>query len=99
MTIFTISQLDRQTVDGFVTTVHWNATQTDGEYSASTYSTASFAKEDGVNLIPYEDLTPEDVVRWVKESLGEDGVAAIDLALANNIALQKSPLVATGTPW
>ena len=99
MTIFTISQLDRQTTDGFVTTVHWTATQTDGEYSASTYSTASFAKEDGVNLIPYEDLTPEDVVRWVKESLGEDGVAAIDLALANNIALQKAPLVATGTPW
>lgn len=99
MTIFTISQLDRQTTDNFVTTVHWTAAQTDGEYSASTYSTASFAKEDGVNLIPYEDLTPEDVVRWVKESLGEDGVAAIDLALANNIALQKSPLVATGTPW
>jgi len=99
MTIFTISQLDRQTTDNFVTTVHWNATQTDGKYSASTYSTASFAKEDGVNLIPYEDLTPEDVVRWVKNSLGEDGVAAIDLALANNIALQKAPLVATGTPW
>ena len=99
MTIFTISQLDRQTVDGFVTTVHWNATQTDGEYSASTYSTASFAKEDGVNLTPYEDLTPEDVVRWVKNSLGEEGVAAIDLALANNIALQKAPLVAAGTPW
>ena len=99
MTIFTITQLDRQTTDNFVTTVHWTATQTDGEYSASTYSTASFAKEDGVNLIPYEDLTPEDVVRWVKESLGEEGVAAIDLALANNIALQKAPLVATGTPW
>ena len=99
MTIFTISQLDRQTTDGFVTTVHWTAAQTAGEYSASTYSTASFAKEDGVNLTPYEDLTPEDVVRWVKNSLGEDGVAAIDLALANNIALQKAPLVATGTPW
>jgi hypothetical protein len=98
MTIFTITQLDRLTTDGFVTTVHWTATQTDGDYTASTYSTISFP-EDGAPTIPYSDLTEAEVVQWVKESLGEDGVAAIDLALANNIALQKAPLVATGTPW
>ena len=98
MTIFTISQLDRLTTDGFVTTVHWTATQTDGDYTASTYSTISFP-EDGAPTIPYSDLTEAEVVQWVKESLGEEGVAAIDLALANNIALQKAPLVATGTPW
>ena len=39
-----ISQLDRQTSDGFVTTAHWQATATDGtdgEYSASVYNTCS----------------------------------------------------------
>jgi hypothetical protein len=98
MTIFTISQLDRLTTDGFVTTVHWTATQTDGDYTASTYSTISFP-EDGAPTIPYSDLTEAEVVQWVKNSLGEDGVAAIDLALAQNIELQKNPVVATGTPW
>jgi len=99
MTNWKISTLDRDTADGFVNTVHWTASQTDGDYTASTYSTVSFTKEDGINYVPYESLTEAAVVEWVKASLGEEGVAAVDLALANNIAAQKAPVTATGTPW
>ena len=99
MTNWKISTLDRDTADGFVNTVHWTASQTDGDFTASTYSTVSFTKEDGINYVPYESLTEAAVVEWVKASLGEEGVAAVDLALANNIAAQKNPPVATGTPW
>ena len=99
MTTFKISQMDRDTSDGFVRTVHWNASQVDGDHSASTYSTASFTKEDGINYVPYASLTEAAVVQWVKDSLGEEGVAAVDAALAQNIALQKNPVTATGTPW
>jgi hypothetical protein len=98
-TTFKINALDRDTSDGFVTTAHWAASQLDGEFTASTYSTQSFAKEDGVNLIPYADLTEEIVVGWVKAALGEEAVAAIDTSLAANIAEQKAPSKATGTPW
>jgi hypothetical protein len=99
MTIWKISTLDRDTADGFVNTVHWNASQTDGDFTASTYSTISFTKEDGINYVPYADLTEAAVVEWVKGSLGADGVAAVDAALAAKIAEQKAPKVATGTPW
>jgi len=99
MTNWKISTLDRDTADGFVNTVHWTASQTDGDYTASTYSTVSFTKEDGINYVPYADLTEATVVEWVKASLGEEGVAAVDAALANNIAAQKAPVTATGTPW
>lgn len=99
MTTFKISTLDRDTADGFVNTVHWTASQVDGDFTASTYSTVSFTKEDGINYIPYEQLTEAQVIEWVKASLGEEGVAAIDTALANNIADQKAPKVAAGTPW
>ena len=98
-TTFKISQMDRNTADGFVTVVHWTASQVDGEHSASTYSTASFTKEDGINYVPYEELTEAAVVQWVKDSLGEEGVAAVDAALAANIADQKAPKVAAGVPW
>lgn len=98
-TTFKITTLDRDTTDGFVTTAHWTASQVDGEYSASVYNTQSFTKEDGVNLIPYADLTEEVVVSWVKAALGDEAVAAIDTALAANIADQKAPKKATGTPW
>jgi len=98
-TTFKISQMDRATADGFVQTVHWTASQVDGDFTASTYSTASFTKEDGINYVPYADLTEAVVVEWVKGSLGAEGVAAVDAALANNIAAQKNPVTAQGTPW
>ena len=98
-TTWKISNLDRDTDSGFVRVVHWNASQVDGEHAASTYSTASFTKEDGINYVPYEDLTEAAVVEWVKDYLGEEGVAAVDAALAANIADQKAPKVASGTPW
>ena len=39
--VWNISQLDRQTSDGFVTTAHWQATAVDGEHSASIVNTCS----------------------------------------------------------
>jgi hypothetical protein len=91
---WTISQLDRKTSDGFVTTAHWRATAVDGDYSASVYSTCSWA--DGEVTIPYEDLTEQDVLDWVWVSVDKD---ATEQALAQNIALQKNPVTATGVPW
>lgn len=99
MTNFKITQTDYNTDDKFIFCVHWNASQVDGDFTASTYSTASFTKEDGINYVPYADLTEAAVIEWVKGSLGEEGVAAVDAALAANIADQKAPKTATGTPW
>lgn len=99
MTTFKIANLDRDTADGFVNTVHWTASQVDGEFSAGSYGTVSFTKEDGINYLPYASLTESQVIEWVKGAMGEEGVAALELALANNIAEQKAPKKASGTPW
>ena len=93
-TTWTISQLDRNTANGFVTTAHWRATAVDGEHSASTYATCSWA--DGTVNTPYADLTQATVLGWVWESVDKQ---ATEDALAANIALQKNPVTATGTPW
>lgn len=93
-TTWTISQLDRNTANGFVTTAHWQATAVDGEHTASIYSTASWA--DGTVNTPYENLTPETVLGWVWESVDK---TATETALAAQIALQKAPVTASGTPW
>jgi hypothetical protein len=94
-TTWTISQLDRNTANGFVTTAHWTASAVDGDYTASIYSTSSWAS--GTPTIPYADLTQETVLGWVWAN-GVDKQATED-ALAANIALQKNPVTATGTPW
>lgn len=98
-TTFKITRTDYNTDDKFIFCVHWTASQVDGDHTASTYSTASFTKEDGINYVPYANLTEAAVIEWVKDSLGSEGVAAIDTALANNIADQKAPKVAAGVPW
>jgi hypothetical protein len=98
-TVFTITQMNRLTSDGFVVTVHWTASQTDGLYSASTYNTIGYTEQPGETYTPYDQLTEAQVVEWVKESLGAEGVAAVDSSLANNIALQKNPVTAAGVPW
>jgi hypothetical protein len=98
MTTFKITQMDRLTADGAVTVAHWTATQTDGDYTASVYSTASFPEVEG-SMTPYANLTEETVIGWVKTSLGAEAVAAIDVTLANNIAEQKAPKMAAGVPW
>ena len=93
-TTWTISTLDRDVATGFVKTAHWTATAVDGEHTASIYSTASWA--DGTVNIAYDALTPETVLGWVWESVDK---SATEAALAANIALQKNPVTATGTPW
>ena len=93
-TTWTISTLERETSNGFVFTAHWQATAVDGDYTASTYSTCSWA--DGTPTVPYADLTQETVLNWVWESIDKQ---ATEDALAANIALQKNPVQASGTPW
>ena len=94
-TTWTISQLDRQTSDGFVTTAHWQATAVDGEHSASVYSTCSWS--DGTPIVAYADLTEEQVLGWVwANGVDKD---ATEASLAAQIELKKNPVQATGVPW
>ena len=94
MATWTITQLDRNTANGFVTTAHWTCNAVDGDYTASTYATCSWA--DGTVNTPYADLTQATVLGWVWESVDKQ---ATEDALAANIALQKAPVTASGTPW
>ena len=96
-----IANLERETEDNFVFTAHWtvNAIEEDGEesFSASAYGSIGLERPDA--LIPYEDLTEEIVVGWVKEKMGEEAVEAMEAALAAQIAEQKAPTKAAGVPW
>jgi hypothetical protein len=95
MITWTISNLDRQTSDGFVYCAHWQATATDGDYSASVYSTCSWSE--GTATIPYANLTKDAVLAWVwANSVDKD---AVEASLDAQIELQKNPVKATGVPW
>jgi len=94
-TNWTITQTDYQTANGFIFTAHWTATQVDEGYTASIWSTCSWA--DGTPTIPYADVTMQEVLDWCYAA-GVDKDAT-EAALAQQIALQKNPVTASGTPW
>lgn len=89
-----IEQLQRQTSDGLVTSAHWRCTAVDGDISVSNYGAVGF--ERGEEFIPYEDLTKEQVLEWVKSQLA---VSEIESGLQSHIDGKKNPVTATGLPW
>jgi len=94
-TTWTITQTDYQTATGFITQAHWTATAVDEGYTASIWSTCSW--QPGTPTIPYADVTMQEVLNWCYASgVDKDSTEA---ALAQQIALQKNPVTATGTPW
>jgi hypothetical protein len=89
-----VVQMDRQVADGFVTTVHYNVSAVDGEFTASTYGTVGYTEEGA--FTPYNQLTESVVVGWVKDSLGE---TTVEESLAAQIEAQKNPVQESGLPW
>jgi hypothetical protein len=92
---WTITTTNYDVATGFITCGHWTATAVDGDYTASIYSTCSWAA--GTPTIPSADVTEAEVLQWGWAS-GVDKDAT-EAALAQNIELQKNPVQATGTPW
>ena len=92
---WTVSETNYETSNGFIFCAHWTATATDGTYTASAYSTCSFAA--ATPSIPYASVTEAEVLNWVwSNGVDKD---ATEAALAAQIDLQKNPVTATCTPW
>ena len=94
--LWSISQMDRLTADGFVVTVHYNVSATDGTYSANTYGTVGYQEQPGETFTPYDQLTEAQVVGWVQNSLGQ---ATVEASLQSQINAQINPVQESGVPW
>jgi hypothetical protein len=90
-----VVQMDRLTSDGFVVTVHYTVNAVDGEFTASTYGTVGYIQEDK-SYTPFADLTKEQVIGWVKDSLGQE---TVEESLAAQIDALKNPVSESGLPW
>ena len=93
--IWTITQTNYETANGFIFTAHWTATAVDEGYTASIWSTCSW--QAGTPTIPYANVTMDEVLTWCYAA-GVDKDAT-EAALAQQSELQKNPVTASGTPW
>ncbi len=92
-----IAQLDRETSDGFVFTAHYRINANNGTYTAGAYGSLGFERPE--SLIPFSELTEDQVIGWVKEALTQEKVEEVETALKSNISEQVNPTKASGMPW
>jgi hypothetical protein len=87
---------------------HWRASDSEvvgsGDdavtHSGSSYGTCGFTPDSSADgYTAYADITEAQAIGWVKDSIGEEGVTAIEDSIAAQIAESKAPAVVAGTPW
>jgi hypothetical protein len=94
-----VANLERETAEGVVFTVHYTISAEDGTYSSGAYGSLGLEPPDQEAMIPFAQLTEEIVVGWVKEKLTEEKVEEIEVALQAQLDEQHAPSRAAGVPW
>ena len=82
-----------------VTTVHWTASDADGDHSGYAYGSVGLAEADSGSFTAYADITKDNAITWAKAALGSSEVTAIETKIAAQITESKTPTVSSGTPW
>ena len=97
-----VQQLDRELADGYVYTAHWTVDavssklREDGKpYRAGAYGSVGLERPES-DLIPFDDLTKDQVIGWVKSKINE---AEIEAAIEAQLAEQITPTRGQGVPW
>ena len=105
---WTISTLERNSTDDGVIVAHWRASDSEvvgaGDdavtHTGSSYGTCGFTPDSTADgYTAYADITEAQAIGWVKDSMGEEAVAAIEASIAAQIEESKAPAVVAGTPW
>jgi hypothetical protein len=96
-----IAQLDRTLPDSVVSTIHWTASQTDGDFTASAYGSLGVPAKDPSDptFIAFASLTEEQVKQWVLDTMGQEQITALQANLDGQIEAKKNPISASGLPW
>ena len=103
--IWSIANLERKLPDGAtppegqVYTAHWTVNLEDQGESAGAYGSVGFGEPDPGNYTPFDQLTQDQVIGWVKSALGDEQVASIETALEAQIQEKLNPTHSSGVPW
>jgi hypothetical protein len=102
-----IRQLERHIVKGIVTKVYWKCEVVDGMFTAAAQDVVTVCNDlslvdiNAAEFTQFENLTESQLVEWVKDQLGNDGVTYIVNGLIYNIDIQKDYATnfVYGLPW
>lgn len=64
---------------------------TNGDYTGQVSYSVNLLPADAENFIPYSNITEDQAIRWTKNALGEDRVAAMEQEVADQIEKASIP--------
>lgn len=73
-----IMDIKVRTENNYVVEVMASCKHTEGRGKSIVVHTSNFTGEPDQNFIPFEQLTKEEVLNWVKEDLGQEEVSRIE---------------------
>lgn len=85
----------------FVTMVFWTLSGTDGTHTVEIEGSSQFSEE-GETFTEYANLTENQIIEWVQNQLGENGVANRKANIEGRIDHMKNPPVSPipkELPW
>ena len=82
-----------------VVTINWACNGTDGTYMGALVGSTGVKLDPNAPYTPYADLTEDQVVGWVKASLGPDQVIATQNDVAAQIANNYYVPTILPNPW
>ena len=98
-----VNTCERELADGYVKNVIYRIKSADDSTPAVTYrTTGNVDLPKPGTLVPYTDLTHDQVIGWVKAKLDADSsgtTAALEANAEAKFNAEKTPVTATGKPW
>lgn len=104
-TVWDIANMERELPDGDtppdgqICTIHYTVTRYDQTETAGAYGSVGLGDPDPDNYTPFDEITKDQAVGWVKDALGAEQVASIESALEKQIQEKLNPTHSAGVPW
>tara|TARA_R110000803_G_scaffold207812_1_gene276003 strand:+ start:196 stop:498 length:303 start_codon:yes stop_codon:yes gene_type:complete len=92
-----IRTVDRTIATGGINTIHWRCNAVEGDHSVGSYGAVGCTPNPSASdFIDYDSVTEANCIAWVQADVSKDDTEA---ALAAQIAVLKTPITGSGTPW
>lgn len=95
-----VCYLEKEGKKNVVYHVYWRLNASLDGYEDTAYGSINIQLDPESEFTPYENLTKDQVVSWVKIAMGEESVANLEASLNQKIEYQMNPPIVTPPiPW
>ena len=92
-----VKNLNRELIDGYVFSADWMFFASVEDHTRSISGSTKFDRGD--DMIPYEELTEDLIIEWIRYQVGNQHIDSMKRALSSEIMKMYAPESDSGTPW